>query len=70
VPIFLPTAGAFESTQDTLRRALNRFQHGFVSPHLDVETYTWDVLPAALRQGDRADAIAREMNWVMRELQP
>jgi hypothetical protein len=26
------------------------------------------VLPAALRQGGRADAIAREMNWVLQEL--
>ncbi len=68
VPIFLPTAGAFESTQTTLRSALACIPNGFVAPHLEVETYTWDVLPAALRQGDRADAIAREMKWVMQEL--
>jgi hypothetical protein len=42
---------------------------GFVAPHLEVETYTWDVLPAALRRESRADAIAREMKWVMQELQ-
>ena len=69
VPIFLPRAGAFESTQQTLRSALACISVGFVAPHLEVETYTWDVLPAALRQGNRADAIAREMKWVMQELQ-
>jgi sugar phosphate isomerase/epimerase len=69
VPIFLPTAGAFESTQQTLRSALACIPIGFVAPHLEVETYTWDVLPAALREGNRADAIAREMKWVMQELQ-
>jgi sugar phosphate isomerase/epimerase len=68
VPIFLPTAGAFDSTQKTLRSALACIPSGFVAPHLEVETYTWDVLPPALRQGDRADAIAREMKWVMQEL--
>jgi hypothetical protein len=68
VPIFLPTAGSFQSTQDTLRSALACLRNGFVAPHLEVETYTWDVLPAALRQGGRADAIAREMNWVLQEL--
>jgi sugar phosphate isomerase/epimerase len=68
VPIFLPTAGAFESTQNTLRSALACIPSGFVAPHLEVETYTWDVLPTPLRQGDRADAIAREMKWVMQEL--
>jgi len=69
VPIFLPTAGTLESTQQTLRSALACIALGFVAPHLEVETYTWDVLPAALRQSNRADAIAREMKWVMQELQ-
>jgi hypothetical protein len=39
-----------------------------VAPHLEVETYTWDVLPPELRQSGRAEAIAREMNWVLGEL--
>jgi sugar phosphate isomerase/epimerase len=69
VPIFLDAAGAFDSTQQTLRSALACVRSGFVAPHLEVETYTWDVLPAALRRESRADAIAREMQWVMQELQ-
>jgi hypothetical protein len=39
-----------------------------VSPHLEVETYTWDVLPAELRNGDVATNIARELQWVRTEL--
>jgi sugar phosphate isomerase/epimerase len=69
VPIFLETAGSFDSTQQTLKRALACARAGFVAPHLEVETYTWDVLPPALRQGRRTEAIAREMEWVLRELQ-
>lgn len=68
VPIFLETAGAFYSTQETLKAALACARNGFVAPHLEVETYTWDVLPPQLRQGGRADAIAREMEWALAEL--
>ena len=41
VPIFLSAAGPFDSTQETLRRALACVRSGFVAPHLEVETYTW-----------------------------
>ena len=39
-----------------------------VSAHLEVETYTWDVLPAAYRGVPLAAAIARELNWVKARL--
>jgi sugar phosphate isomerase/epimerase len=68
VPIFLEKAGAFHSTQQTLKEALACCRQHFVAPHLEVETYTWDVLPPQLRQGGRAEAIAREMDWVLQEL--
>ena len=68
VPVFLEIAGSFHSTQPTLKAALRCVRSGFVAPHLEVETYTWDVLPPELRQGSRADAIAREMRWVLEEL--
>ncbi len=68
VPVFLEVAGGFHSTQPTLKAALRAIGSTFVAPHLEVETYTWDVLPPALRQSSRADAIAREMRWVLEEL--
>jgi sugar phosphate isomerase/epimerase len=68
VPVFLEVAGKFHSTQPTLKAALACARSSFVAPHLEVETYTWDVLPPELRQGNRADAIAREMRWVLEEL--
>jgi ABC-type amino acid transport substrate-binding protein len=36
--------------------------------HLEVETYTWDVLPPALRSENVDDAIAREMTWTLERL--
>ena len=37
-------------------------------PHLEVETYTWDVLPAELRDRPVTDAIVRELEWVRAQL--
>lgn len=68
VPVFLEIAGGFHSTQPALKAALAAAKSTFVSPHLEVETYTWDVLPPELRQSSRADAIVREMLWVLKEL--
>ena len=38
------------------------------SRHLEVETYTWDVLPEAYRKEDIAVAVARELHWVLDQL--
>jgi sugar phosphate isomerase/epimerase len=68
VPIFLESAGSFQSTQPTLKAALACTRNGFVAPHLEVETYTWSVLPPQLRHASLVDAIAQEMQWVKNEL--
>ena len=37
--------------------------------HLEIETYTWDVLPAALKI-DLVESIAREYDWVLKSFAP
>jgi hypothetical protein len=64
VPIFLNELGAFESTRDFIENMLVRHREKPVSRHLEIETYTWDVLPAALKEPSVDRAIAREINWV------
>jgi hypothetical protein len=39
-----------------------------VSMHLEVETYTWGVLPEPFRSGTVDEAVARELLWVSKEL--
>ncbi len=39
-----------------------------VSPHLEVETYTWGVLPEALTGDGLEAAVARELEWVKERL--
>jgi sugar phosphate isomerase/epimerase len=62
VPIFMERYGALESTQDHLRDVIERVR-GRTS-HLEIETYTWDVLPADLKASS-VDSIAREYEWVL-----
>ena len=69
VPVFLDVLEHFDTTQFFLKEVLAELRENAVSPHLEVETYTWDVLPEKLRTSDIATAIAREMTWVLDELQ-
>jgi hypothetical protein len=54
----------FGTTQAFLVAILPECRLAAVSPHLEAETYTWDVLPPAFAGEDKAAAIARELNWV------
>jgi sugar phosphate isomerase/epimerase len=68
VPLFREELGPFASTQDYLRGVLRLLRREAYSPHLEVETYTWDVLPEAYRKEDIAVAVARELHWVLEQL--
>lgn len=68
VPVFLAELEAFSTTQDFLGQVIARHRDRPVSQHLEVETYTWDVLPPEYRTVDVGAAIARELNWVLGEL--
>jgi sugar phosphate isomerase/epimerase len=60
VPIFVERYGALRSTQEHLERCIRRVR----TSHLEIETYTWDVLPADLKASS-VDSIAREYEWVL-----
>ena len=64
VPIFLRDLRAFESTQPDLLPLLRELALADDCPHLEVETYTWDVLPEELRNVPLEEAIARELRFV------
>jgi hypothetical protein len=50
-------------------RLFDQIKHGSPCPYLEVETYTWDVLPAEYKTMNVADAIARELNWVRSQVE-
>ena len=68
VPIFLDVLGEFATTQNFIRDALALHRRDPISNHLEVETYTWDVLPAEYRNVDVVSAIVRELDWVRQQL--
>ena len=68
VPIFLKKMDKFDTTQDFLREILKIHKKSPISQHLEVETYTWDVLPSNYKNIPVNKAIARELNWVIGEL--
>lgn len=68
VPIFLERLAPFASTQGFIREVLALQRQSEVSAHLEVETYTWNVLPEAFRSGTVEAAIARELDWVRAQL--
>jgi sugar phosphate isomerase/epimerase len=65
VPIFHDKLGRFASTQPFLRDLFDVLQNAPVTEHLEVETYTWDVLPAEHRGGTVEEAIARELEFAI-----
>jgi sugar phosphate isomerase/epimerase len=68
VPVFRTELGPLRGTQAYLRELLARVRVEAVSPHLEVETYTWDVLPEEHRRDGVVADIGRELSWVRREL--
>ena len=68
VPLFRSALGLFESTSDFLQRLLARAAQRPFTTHLEVETYTFDVLPEEFR-GEAVDAaVARELQWTLQAL--
>ncbi len=63
VPIFLKKYGELASTQNEIITVLKRHQSKSLTQHLEVETYTWAVLPTQF-QIPMAKSIERELLWV------
>jgi sugar phosphate isomerase/epimerase len=68
VPLFREHLGRFLNTQDYLRTLLAILRGEPASLHLEVETYTWDVLPEEYRREDIVVAVARELEWVLAQM--
>jgi sugar phosphate isomerase/epimerase len=64
VPVFIDRLPELHTTQEYLKQILESHRTRPLSSHLEVETYTFDVLPEELRNTDVATAVARELAWV------
>lgn len=68
VPLFIASYGLLNATQHDIQEVLGLQKERLVTSCLEVETYTWSVLPPAL-QIPVSDSIARELTWVKQQLE-
>ena len=67
VPVFLAEYGQLSSTQEAIVEVLNILQSSKITNHLEVETYTWEVLPEDVNL-DLTHSIIRELQWVTEKM--
>ncbi len=61
-------AGAVPDPRYAVEDALRLHRATPLSDHREIETYTWDVLPAHLKSGDIVDYGCRELEFAEGEL--
>ncbi|MFN6464929.1 MAG: metabolite traffic protein EboE [Nostoc sp. DedVER02] len=66
VPIFIHDYQILQSTQDDIATVLHLLRANNACSHLEIETYTWDVLPSEMKI-DLLTSIQREYEWVLKE---
>lgn len=64
VPIFIDQYPPLASTQDHIAEILQRLPDAPDCHHLEIETYTWEVLPPEMKV-DLLASIQREYEWVL-----
>ena len=67
VPVFVKELGLLQSTQEDIFEVLQIQKNRPITDHMEVETYTWEVLPDALKV-PIDQSIIRELNWVKKLL--
>ena len=67
VPIFIDRYPPFASTQSHIIAILKQLSQAPQCNHLEIETYTWDVLPSEMKL-DIFTSIKREYEWILASL--
>ncbi len=64
VPLHWSGGDGLGSTRDAINEAFWQRVRAGACPHVEIETYTFDVLPPELRAGGIVDSISAEFRWV------
>jgi sugar phosphate isomerase/epimerase len=67
VPLFTENYNGVSSTGEDIRKTFDHLKKNKFTSHLEIETYTWDILPETMKL-DLADSIEREYRWVLKNL--
>ncbi len=68
VPVFLDDLDGLGTTRFAIAEALAKHRATPLSDQVEIETYTWDVLPAQFKTGDIVEYVERELTWVLEQL--
>jgi hypothetical protein len=69
IPLHTPSGPLFETTNDHLRVVLDLLAADpHLCSHLEMETYTWEVLPPELKSHAVAEQLAAEYEWLLPQL--
>jgi len=69
IPIHAQPGGGFDSTRDHLIGAMDWLAANPTKcQHIEMETYTWEVLPAEMRSGDVVNQLVKEYEWTLGEM--
>ena len=69
VPLHAEPDTPFQTTADHLEDTIHIIKEKpDLCRHLEMETYTWDVLPASMRADSVVDQIVREYEWTLERL--
>jgi hypothetical protein len=70
IPLHAQPGNGFDSTRDHMLGAMDWLgQNPAACQHIEMETYTWEVLPEEMRAGDVVDQLVREYEWTLGEMQ-
>ena len=62
VPVFLDDLDGLGTTRFAIAEALAKHRATPLSDQVEIETYTWDVLPAQFKTGDIVEYVERELD--------
>jgi hypothetical protein len=69
VPLHAAPGKPFSDTREHVYGTLDYLElHPDTCQHLEMETYTWEVLPKEIRTGDVVDQVVEEYKWTLQEL--
>jgi hypothetical protein len=67
VPISIQEIGLLSTTQEDIITVLNLQKKKPFTKHLEIETYTWEVLPEQIKL-PITESISKELEWVIKQL--
>jgi hypothetical protein len=69
IPLHSKPTALFDTTSDHLLGVLDLLQaNPGLCSHLEMETYTWEVLPPELKEPDVVEQVVAEYNWTLARL--